>query len=183
MSDAYKEIMGLLPKCTPEEVSRLSVALKAWTSLPGGTTSSAAEPADDKDADCDFVLRCIIDVCRRNGVEIVSVRMLKQSRNYPTFKAKVPALMTFLQKASPKRNVQQAILCLAISAIRDWLLNLNIPVSAGNLLQHIHRVPDVLDQHFPGYARMGMLSSIFRTRKEKSCHYRKSLQSANQRTS
>jgi hypothetical protein len=109
----------------------------------------------------DRVLQAICDVLRKQGVETPSVAMLKKSSAYVNSnKGKFDNLSNFFEQISPAKIVQDQILKEGINLLYFDLLQWKVAVSSHTILQQIHRIPSVLNKHFPGYAQSGYLTKI-----------------------
>jgi hypothetical protein len=108
----------------------------------------------------DRVLQTICDVLRKQGVETTSVSVLRKSSAYANSKGKFDDLAAVFEQVSPAKIVQDQILKEAINLLYFDLLQWKVSVSSHTILQQIHRIPSVLNKHFPGYAQSGYLTKI-----------------------
>jgi hypothetical protein len=110
-------------------------------------------------SDTQFVLGAISDLLRSHGIEFASPGVLVRQADHQ-FEGKLPDLMAFLSQAHPTRAGQRALLMVALDLLYRDIADRGLPVAAGVLLRHVHRIPATLNKHFPGYARAGMLGWI-----------------------
>lgn len=108
-----------------------------------------------------ITLDALCEVLSSQGVEHVSKTVLLRSQNIRTFRTKLPAVFKYLD-GIVSRVERRAILILAFRLLYDDLLAQNIPISSGVMIQHVHRLPAVLNKHFPGYAQSGVLRMLVR---------------------
>jgi hypothetical protein len=70
--------------------------------------------------------------------------------------------MTYLDSV-PKVQ-QRALFRLGIVLLCNNLAEMETPISGMSLMNHIHRIPSLINRAFPGYARLGLLSKIIRAK-------------------
>jgi len=148
------KILEDLPSLTDAERQQLLNSLRALVSLG----PSSAQPIGEDDHES-FALSCIADSLASLGVEQVSVPMLRSSAN-AAFRGKVGNVMVFVTKACGTRSAQRALLLLGVELLYNNLAKLGLPASARLIMRHFHRIPSVLNRHFPGYAASGLLGFV-----------------------
>jgi hypothetical protein len=109
-----------------------------------------------------MVLAIIHRLCRERGLDARDVSRLKGSSSYASFAGKVPDVLNSLGKESLSTIQLQTILRLGMALVLDQITSMGIAASASVLMGHVHRLPGVLDQHFPGYRQAGLLKLIAR---------------------
>jgi hypothetical protein len=148
---ALTSIIRQLPSLSDAERNVLLKRLKALASLGPSNVEVAGDNM--------FVLGCVAELLSRHGIEHASAPVLARQADRE-FEGKLPELLSFLEKAHPSRSGQRALLMMGLDLLYRDMAERGLPVSAGTLLRHIHRIPATLNKHFPGYARAGMLGWI-----------------------
>jgi len=147
------DIVNHLPQLTRHELQQL----KQWCQkLLAGT------PSDDIVADENLVLSLICDCLRNGQVEFISTDRLRHSQGIGSFREKLPELMRFFSRHNISHTQRYGLLVIGLQLLRDNLRAMNIPVGGNAMLNHIHRLPEMLDWQFPGYAHAGLLGIIIR---------------------
>lgn len=113
------------------------------------------------------LLIIIADECHRKGVDVrASTSRLSKGRGYPAFRQNVEGehgVASFLQCAAIRSKVRTLALArVAIDLLIENLIDMNVAISAGTVMSHIHRIPAVLNLAFPGYAASGLLHLVVR---------------------
>lgn len=155
------KINALLPRLNRDELRVLSGRIKALIELTPEDGSIASNIAADDES---LVLGCIAEQLSRMSVEFVSVAVLRNQRGIASFRSKLPGLMKFVSSGGRNRIEQRAILMMGIELLYDHLVKQQLPITAWLLMSHVHRIPSVLNDAFPGYARAGLLSWIVKKR-------------------
>jgi hypothetical protein len=155
-----QKIVELLALLSPLELEELQQRLKALRQFGSATPVSVSVESDEA-----FVLGCISELLQRLGAPASTLLLQRAAaervRDGSSFREKVPPLMQFLARAHKDRRGQRALLCLAIEML--WLHMLDVEkvvLSYRTLMANIHRIPGVLDRHFPGFARNGLLPFV-----------------------
>ena len=155
------EIFNTLPLLTEMELKDLKRRINVLLSL-GGAANNLADEASDSSTDHTqetLVLRLIGTVLERiNGTPIVHY-----PKNAPirvALRERLPSLMKYFE--SPDIDEQNR---LGFMELALWLLAMNveqqpIPLTPMVLVQQLSRLPAVVDMHFPGYYRSGILNKI-----------------------
>ena len=144
-----------------ERASRLSKSerkelVRAIKALDGSGLARMSERVSDED----MLLGVVAEVLRAKRVEFSSIAALRQSHDIATVRDKLPELMQFLSQAHNTRAGQHATLRLGVELLYDSLLRMNVPVSGRMLVNHLHRLPSIINEAFPGYAEAGLLSLL-----------------------
>ncbi len=152
--EQYKTWVGGLVSLTQEQLADLQSRIKILSSTASKETNGKS----------DFglrVLQAICDVLRKQGTESPSVHTLKKSSAYVSCNGKMTDLQSFFEGVSKNKLVQDAILKIAIELLYTDLLNWKgVAVSSHTIIKQIHRIPSVLNCHFPGYAQSGLLTKL-----------------------
>ena len=110
-----------------------------------------------------MVLEAIHRLCRDHGLESRPLEALRGSHGYPSFAEKVPQVLSSLGAKEFTVLELRTLLRLALGLTLEELTHMGVPVSASVLMNHVHRVPGVLDTHFPGYREAGLLKLVVRS--------------------
>jgi hypothetical protein len=164
MTASVSDIIAVLPTLSTADREKLRTHLKLLDSLSTDRTGPVTNGASP-DNDAQFVLEAVAATLASQGLEHTPPAMLMKSPAYPAFKEKLPGLMQYLAGAASTRTQQRALLELAVKLLYKNLNEMNLAISARTILSHIHRIPAVMNQHFPGYAQAGMLSWIVRSQR------------------
>jgi hypothetical protein len=150
--EQYKTWVGGVVSLTQEQLTDLQSRIKIL--------SSTAE-TNGKSSFGLRVLQAICDVMRKHGTETPSVTTLKKSSAYVSCNGKMADLQTFFEGVSKNKLVQDSILRTAIDLLYTDLLNWKgVAVSSHTLIKQLHRIPSVLNRHFPGYLQSGLLTKL-----------------------
>lgn len=142
---------------------RLVNGRKALKSL-NGTDQQDPNVMDDADG---LVLDALTSTLTRLSVEHASIYFLRKHPHYSLFKTRCSDLMPFFRAAVATRNEQRLLLELAMELLYKELTEMGIAVSCRTMMNHVHRIPAVLNKHFPGYAASGLLSWILKTTRKR----------------
>jgi hypothetical protein len=148
-------IRSLVP-LTLLELEELEKRIKA---LRFGTPGAMSE-VDDHLSGGELIIQVICDTLNGLGVDRTQAPTLRRSRYYSALKAKAPDIIAFIRGQAGTRNQQRALLALGISLLYENMTKVGLPVSAMLLMGHIHRLPSIFNQSFPGYARSGFLGML-----------------------
>jgi len=119
------------------------------------------------DGDARWVLGCVIETFKLANQDIEHEAALRRSKGYDAFAEKVSTLMVFLRKASSSKAVRRGILMTALRLQYESLTRDMMHMSARDMISVVHRVPAVLDAHYPGYAEAGFLHLLVRSERGK----------------
>lgn len=152
------------------ELDRIEAAIKALRAIGGEPRASLANESISLPAvgmsEETMVLSCICDVLSSMNVEHFGIEVLRK-RTGAAFREKLPGLMRYLKRAHPKRSGQRALLHEGIGLLYQELTASRLPTTASTMANHIHRVPAVIERHYPGYARGGLLRWIVDSRRKR----------------
>jgi len=150
MTDAFIEILKLLPHIDVAEMEQLYTRLTYAARGPSPHSIYNGDEALIADAIC--------GVLSSRGMDYAPLPLLCRWQGYRAFRAKVPSIMKFLrQGAKPSRSELAALAYFTVELLMEDMHSMNLAIGARNLMNHIHRIPAVVNQCFPGYARSGLL--------------------------
>lgn len=127
------------------------------------SSSSSSRNGNGQEDPVLMVLEVIHRLCRDHGLESRPLEALRASQGYSAFAAKVPQVLTSLGAKEFNLVELRTLLRLSLGLTLEELTAMGAPVSASVLMNHVHRVPGVLDTHFPGYREAGMLKLVVRS--------------------
>ena len=159
--DRYKSWVGDLTTLTQEQLSDLQTRIKIL--------STTAEKEHNGKSDFSMrVLQAICDTLKKNGVETPSVHVLKKTTAYVQSTGKLQDLSVWFDTISKNKLIQDGILREAINLLYFDLVNWKgVSISSHTLIKQIHRIPSVLNRHFPGYSQSGLLIKLVHNGQEK----------------
>lgn len=166
MTKAYDEIMERIPQLGVGERVQLRDYLKSLTAVSDDPAQVALPLGVNKaTTDADRVLESLCMMMRKVGVEQAQVSVLKSTTGYKSFADKCPAVIEFIVSAFPANHEhrgvhERGLLQIGLRLLYEDLRRMGIAVSARTLMQHVHRVPAVVNAAFPGYAESGLLHKI-----------------------
>jgi len=159
MTDEFTTILSLLPRITMEERHQLRTRLAYARTLFSPGTDNGDEA---------LAIRAICQVLASKGIEYPSLPLLSRWPGYSAFCAKVPGVIKFLSGPGKiTRSETSALLTFAVELLMEDLQSMNLAIGARNLMNHIHRIPAVVNRCFPGYARSGLLHQMILRRKNR----------------
>lgn len=169
MNARQKKIDAFMQTLTPQELDYAKHKIGSLRAVGGNPNQSTA-------AGEDWVLTTIIDKMREHG-ELSSVHRLTQTKDHPAYAEKRDELIPWLKKnsvardAKPNRLAQTRLLKAGIHYLyqnlktekghvdektKKWVPH-PTDVNARHIMQHLHRLPGVLNAQLPGYAENGMM--------------------------
>ena len=153
----YDELKDAASKLTPDMMRDLRDYLNML--LGTGAPTSKPLPKDTKHEEMAiFCLDAIVEHMRSKGADTASRGMLMKTMAFTAFHQKFrEGLAVFFENAAPKHVQRMAILRMAVSLLYDNLEAMGVAVSSRTVMAHVHRLPAVLNQAFPGYAASGKL--------------------------
>lgn len=153
-------VLNTLPTLGATELEQVRVRTLALLKLSGVTVPNATR-GKAADPDVEMVMEVIHDVLREHGL-MVRQEQLHTTAAYQTFAKKVPAIMAYLRQCVTNKNQHKAILRIGFELIHRYLAKQSLPAGTRVMMAHVHRIPEVIDTQFPGYAAEGMLGWIAR---------------------
>lgn len=103
----------------------------------------------------DYVLATICGVCRELGRDLREVAIAKRNKAYSAFKDAVPAVVAHVREFAPNRTVETAILR---RVYRHMAIEYDYGLAL--LMSNTVRVPAMLDEMYPGYYQLGLMSLV-----------------------
>ena len=146
-----QDVVKILPKLTRAELLQVRARVEALTQHP----ASADTRKDRKET---LVLQTIVSALAARGIDYAPIASLRNHGNLALFRAKLPPLFAYLDNVSPRES--RVLLRLGVDLLYADLLEMGVPVTGRTLMNAIHRIPGVLNKHFPGYAEEGLLSLL-----------------------
>lgn len=166
MTKAYDEIMERIPQLPAGERVQLRDYLKSLTATSNDPAQCALPlgiSPKKQDQWPDIILEILCDVMHKSGVEHTMPIALRNTNYYKPFVDKCPAVLEFFggtTQARRSRIIMVALLQTGLRLLYEDLLRMDVAVSSRTMMQHIHRVPAVINAAFPGYAEAGLLRRI-----------------------
>lgn len=162
MSSRVQRVLAELPHLTRDELEQVRSHIGLLRNLGPSEvdTTRTAESKNDGDRQADLTLSAIAQAMRDAGVEYIAPHALRRGSNFPAFRDKMPALFQYLTLVGSEQVQQLALLRVGIQLLYDNLTAMNIAVSGRTIMQHIHRIPAVINQAYPGYASGGLLKLV-----------------------
>ena len=155
-----EQILQDLPRLTAEQRSLIADRIKFLNSAGTVLTMpTVTEQARDDDA-ADWALDVLLETMQRLGVECPFKPAIKKSSQYAAFRQKVPGIVAWMSRSVKKRNQRRALFAMGVGLLYENMVEMEVAVSARSVMQHIHRLPSVINQAFPDYARAGLLGFI-----------------------
>ena len=159
---SLKTILQEIPRLSVADRDKVRQALLACGSVGGDTPTPEANMSSMEN----MLLYAICEVVRSAQGEFVTPSVLSRMSNMASFRRKVPTIEGWLKSQKMRRNEEQALLITSVHYLYDNIVNMGRAVSAHRLCAEIHRLPSVMDEQFPGYARIGMLKLSMRGAKD-----------------
>ena len=152
---------AIASRLTDEEVATLESAIRARRSM-GMSANKAESVAVRLPPEELMMLEAISGFMNYAGADASTAAMLAKTSNFPPFRNKVPAIMQILKRSNLTRTETRAVLRLGVSLLHEKLVAQGVDTTSRRMMDHIHRLPAQLDQHFPGYAMGGYLKLTVR---------------------
>lgn len=156
-----------LPVMTEKELrelrARIDFLLRGSHQRSPPTNGDDTNQGNGREDPVHMVLDVVHRLCRDHGLESRPLEALRASQGYASFAEKVPQVLASLGAKEFNLVELRTLLRLALGLTLEELLTMGVPVSASVLMNHVHRVPGVLDTHFPGYREAGMLKLVVRS--------------------
>lgn len=152
----YQQIKALLPQLSNDELQRLKKEIGASLQFASGVSNGNRHPELEKDE----VVSVVHDVCKAFAISGHYQQLVTESKR-PNNAEKIFGLKTWLARVTSTKATRLTILRMGIELLHADLSGwMDQPVTGGILVRHIDKIPSVLDKHFPGYARSGLLNMI-----------------------
>lgn len=162
MVDVLREIQD---RMVGLDTSQLETVRSFASMLIGNGLSAKSAPDEAKSEDMHrMLLEIICAQMKLVGADFSSHVMLSKTPAYRAFQRKLDEqLLEFMRAAVEKNRISlRALFSLAVDLLYQNLVAMSVPVSARTMMNHIHRIPAVLNAAFPGYAAAGMLNLVVR---------------------
>jgi hypothetical protein len=155
-----------LSKLSTEDLAKLDQHVKVMRAVTGPSTVTVPAVASGKRDLESRALGVLCAAMRDMGVEYPSVEMLRKTSQIGAFNRKLPAVMQFISGIGPKRVEQDALLKIAFELLYyDLVTVYELAASSLTLMAQVHRIPAVINRHFPGYAESNLLGMILKEKK------------------
>jgi hypothetical protein len=152
MRSDLHEIISKLPFLSARELDALHQRIKALK----GSTQPVVKKVNGG-LDPDIVVNVICSVLNARGIECPKFAVNKTGQLN-----KINLAISFAEKAVSTRLEQEALLTTAIDLLWQYMTRQRVPTTGNTLLRNLNRIPAVIDQNFPGYAKAGLLKLIVR---------------------
>ena len=150
MLSDLQDIISRLPFLSAEELDKLHHRIKA---LQGSSESVVNKVNGTLDAD--MVVNTICSVLNAHGIDCAKYVIRKEGQI-----GKIKLVLEFIGKAVKKRIEQENLLSIALDLLWQDMNNQRIPTTGNTMLRNLHLIPAVINRHFPGYAKAGLLKLI-----------------------
>lgn len=111
-------------------------------------------------------IELVAKMMQRRGVDFSRPDAILRKINLPELRRKVQDLQPFLKMIGQPRSVQEAVISIGLDLLHNDLTKMNVPITSAIMAQHLDRLPTVIEQSFPGYAKRGFLPIIVQAQKE-----------------
>lgn len=158
----FKTILETIPTLDPSQLQKLKGSVTALLSLNGGNGKSEKStyqaPWGD-DGDFQLALEVIHDELTGLGISTSTY-----SKPKVPYRSKIYGAWQFLDERIPdlRRVERRALFHTCIRCLIRMLKKQGLPITEIMVLKHLHRLPQALEEGFPGYLEAGMLSKVVR---------------------
>lgn len=166
----FTDIISTLPRLSAEQLEEVRKRISALQAL-SGKTAGKIEAAPIQAADeFDYLLEGVLEEIRARGLGPTipggfRIRKLKSFANYSEKSGRIKELLAKNLGPGIKRAEYRALgLILARSLARS--LEVWTEISLDTMLRNIDKIPDALDQAFPGYLNSGLLHMLLKTQRK-----------------
>lgn len=168
---SFKSMLEMVPSLNLAQLRELKGRVGALLSLNGESgksketihpapRSNGSDTSNESDAgDFQLTLEVIRDELKGLGIPTSVYNKSKLS-----YRSKVEEIWLFLNENIPdlKRIERRALFHTCVRCLIRTLKKQGLPVTETMVLKHLHRLPEALDDGFPGYLESGMLSKVVR---------------------
>jgi hypothetical protein len=157
--DDYQNIISKLPQMTKRQLTELRrrVLFFIDDKEAGGVTNE------------DWILHGIITVLNERGLGymIPPHFRIRKSRSFAGYETSADRIRTLLTDAIPEMTVteQRSLGVIAARALADYISSWS-SISFDSLMRNVSKIPEALDEAFPGYISSGLIRYIFIQRRE-----------------
>ncbi len=94
----------------------------------------------------------------------LSFRDFHNTTSYKTWKRTAPVVIAFIEKSWPEATkvAKAALMSFLIETLLDDLKSRNVPLTLGQVVMNLERMPMLVDTEFPDYIKSGMAHLILR---------------------
>lgn len=155
---ALDDVVRLIPLLSGSERDQLRQRLAAMATIDKGDgAGDGSKKADDNET---WILDTVTSVLVAAGLERASMFRLKNSSDWRQFRSqRMAELLAYLDLMGTRIH-KKALLAIGVDLLREDLNWMRVPVSALSIVRNLHRLPSVIDRHFPGYAKYGLLQHV-----------------------
>lgn len=169
----FDELKAAALRLTPPLQQELRQALTVSLNASGHITKQSiplvvidAKAEAKADAIAEIFLDCIVQHMEGRGADFTSRTMLMRGSQFPAYRHKFrdgARLARYFMMAVEKSKIKRlAFMHLAVRCMYDNLTDMNVPISSRAMMNHVHRIPSIINQAFPGYAESGLLQLVIR---------------------
>ncbi len=157
MSQTIEEIEHAILSLSPLNLDRLKAKINGLILL-----SSPSQGEDQGDDGLLFYDALSHAISEANGKKHLPYPVFKKNRYFPMYKKKLPDVLKFLGENLPtlKRIERMYLFGIVSNVLVTNLQDIKIPVSIGAACRHLDRVPELMDNAFPGYIQAGLLRML-----------------------
>lgn len=160
----FKDILASLPALTPYQLEEVRKRVSALQNFMG-QRGTREETVDD-----DWLLSGIIEHLKASGLgaTIPPYGVIKKLHGYAVFNKKSVKIREFIEKEVPnltktEKRAMGIVLARCLDHnIKDWS-----EVSLTTLMRFVGKVPEALDESYPGYTQAGCLHMLVKNRRMK----------------
>lgn len=152
MSSCLQDIISQLPFLSSDELDKLHQRIK--------TLRGSSEPKIKKvngAADVEMVKDVICHVLNTRGI-MWSSKFIRTEGQLD----KVKLIIAYVEKAVHERIEQESLLIVSVDLLWQDMARQHLPTTGNTLIRNLHRIPAIMDCHFPGYAKSGLLRLIIK---------------------
>lgn len=158
----FNEIDAAVRSLNHDELVKLRQRINSLLMVSGDSGEKATAATDQ------YAVWMLDSICERmhaiNGSS-PNALVLRKRDGWSAYADKCKRLAAWMNTAGLSRQQQHSLFKLGVDLLYENLRNMHTtPVGATTIMAHIHRMPDVVDQAFPGYHASKALNLIFRSR-------------------
>lgn len=117
---------------------------------------------DDRDDGRLFYDSLIQSISEATGKRCCPHKAFTRTRHYAIYKKKLPDVLEFIGENLPtlKRLERVYLFGVISNVLITNLQDIKVPVSVGAACRHLDRIPELMDDAFPGYIQAGLLTML-----------------------
>lgn len=152
------QIIAAIPKLTPADLAKVEAAIKAAKNFVGSTQQSPAEYGSD--ALLNGIGQYLVN--RKLLASMGKVIGLTYRDAFKQYRAKAPNVIDYLGQllsgadAERRAAAWAKLTFLSAQALGAWLEKRKL-MSVSTMLSQIDKIPEALEEAYPGYASAGMV--------------------------